>query len=219
VRIVDVAAEPVCPPRRGHELHRPLSSGGALVAELVEGALDEVDRGKNAPPHAKPVLRFSVVTEQRRRRQGGPGSETSAVGARCEAPEVPLGRQVRLHLTRDRGWNEAQRRARETRPAGKQELDPLIVERVERDLPRRPRVAGGNPRVDGAPELGLRLYKRLGKRRGLPRNRCSRSGRGTYEARQGASRNASESAADDSSAHRFDPSEPLRRPPTPRFSR
>ena len=139
--------------------------------------------------------------------------------ARCEAPKLTLGGQVRLHLTRDRGGNEPQRRARETGPAGEQELDPLVVERVERDLARRPRVAGGNPRVDRAPELGLRLHNRPGKRRWLPRNRCSRAGRGPYEARQGARHNASESAADDASAHPFDPSEPLRRLPTPRFSR
>jgi hypothetical protein len=61
--VVDIASEPVRSPRRRHELHRPLRACGAVVSELVEGALDEVDRGEHVPPDAETTLALAVIAK------------------------------------------------------------------------------------------------------------------------------------------------------------
>src|SRR5439155_22466852 len=151
--IANVAAEPVSAPRRRHELHGTLGARGAVVAELVERALDEVDCGENIPRHPESTLCVAVVTEQGRRRQRRSGSETFRVRDRRQAPELTLCGQIHPHPPGDPGRNESERRARQTGATGEQELDPLVVERVEGDLARGSRLAAGAPRVDRASEL------------------------------------------------------------------
>ena len=107
VRVVDVAAESVRPPRRRHELHRALCAGGAVVAQLVECALDEIDRCEHVPPHAEAALTLPVVTDQRGGRQRPARAKAPAPRDRGQPPELALRVQVRPDDAGRARWNAA----------------------------------------------------------------------------------------------------------------
>jgi hypothetical protein len=102
-RSLDVTAEPIGPPRCRHELHRASRARCAVVAQLVESALDEVDGGEQVPGHAEAALRGPVVAKQRERRQRRARAIAAAVTHRRQPPELSLCGEVGSELRREVG--------------------------------------------------------------------------------------------------------------------
>ena len=144
MRVVHVPAEPVGPPGRGHELHRPLGAGRAARAEPVEAGLDEVDRGEHLPVDAEAALRLAVVAKERRGRGGRAGAEGSA--AASSAASGSTRRRRAWSVARASRAEQRPRAATERRVVGQLQEEPLLVQRPERHVPRgRAAVRSGRP--------------------------------------------------------------------------
>src|ERR671935_241369 len=143
----------------------------------------------------------AVVAQERFRRERRTGSKATATADRGQAPELALCDEVRPNVARDRGGQPAEGRARQMPPHRQRELDPLLIERVQRHLVGHPRLAPRAPRVDRAREINLGLHERSGKDSRLFRDRRIRIGSGLSRGRRQARSDESESPAGEASPH------------------
>jgi hypothetical protein len=165
--VLDIPAKPVAAPRRGHELHRALRSGGARAAQLAELRLDEVHGCEHVPRDLEPVLRLTVVTQQFWCRSRVRHLDGVDADGRRQPIQLPLGSEkVSAHLLQV-SRNERKRVCCEARVTREQSVDALLVQRQQDDGLRR-----GSALWIPVPDRLIEV------RRGL--NKCAGQGRGLF---------------------------------------
>jgi hypothetical protein len=174
-RVADVAAHAVRRPGGRDELHRPLGAGRARVAKAAERGLHEVDRREHVHRHAKTLPGLAVVPEQLPRRPRPAGAPVAARDRHVQRVEGALGPERASGVGGDPAGDAGQHASRQRAALGEQQVDALLVERVERHVVRRAPAADvpvGLPARDGGVQLPVRGRQPLGER-----GRAARDGR------------------------------------------